>query len=142
MADFLTTAQAAKRAGTSRPTISRALKSGELLGTRANDSRWLIDPADLDAWKEGRSSVHDERTMNSVHEQQKSKNFERLNAEVDALKGQISELRQVTARLEGEASANKERITDLTTERDRLLSMLEAGPVKGAGFWSRLFGRG
>ena len=81
-------------------------------------------------------------TMNSVHEQQKSKNFERLNAEVDALKGQISELRQVTARLEGEASANKERITDLTTERDRLLSMLEAGPVKGAGFWSRLFGRG
>lgn len=79
-----------------------------------------------------------EQRVNVVHEQGKDSNSERLNAEVDAMRAEISDLREKLARKDGEASANKERITDLTAERDRLLSMLEARPVS---FWSRLLGR-
>lgn len=52
----LTPAQAAKRAGVSRPTINRALKSRDLPGRRDNQNRWQISPEDLDAWKESRRS--------------------------------------------------------------------------------------
>lgn len=138
MSDFLTTAEASKRAKVSRPTISRALKAGEISGHRGNDSRWLIDSDSLDAWIGARSIVNAEQRVNVVHEQGKDSNSERLNAEVDAMRAEISDLREKLARKDGEASANKERITDLTAERDRLLSMLEARPVS---FWGRLFGR-
>ena len=138
MTDFLTTAEASKRAKVSRPTISRALKSGEIQGHRGNDSRWLIESDSLDEWMRLRSIVNTEQRANIVHEQRKDSDSERLNAEVDAMRAEISDLLVKTARLEGEATANKERITDLTVERDRLLTMLESRPV---GFFDRLFGR-
>ena len=50
--EFLTAEQAAKRAGVSRPTVSRALKFGDLPGNRDNLGRWSILPADVDAWAE------------------------------------------------------------------------------------------
>ena len=110
MSNFLTTSEASKRAKVSRPTISRALKAGEIQGHRAN----------------------------AVHEQGKDSDSERLNAEVDAMRAEISDLREKLARRDGEASANKERISDLMTERDRLLTLLETRPVS---FWGRFFGR-
>lgn len=138
MTNFLTTAEASKRAKVSRPTISRALKSGEIQGHRGNDSRWLIESDSLDEWMRLRSIVNTEQRANIVHEQRKDSDSERLNAEVDAMRAEISDLREKNARLDGEATANKERISDLTAERDRLLTMLEARPVS---FWSRLLGR-
>ena len=138
MTNFLTTAEASKRAKVSRPTISRALKSGEIQGHRGNDSRWLIESDSLDEWMRLRSIVNAEQRANIVHEQRKGSDFERLNAEVDAMKAEISDLREKNARLDGEATANKERITDLTAERDRLLTMLETRPVS---LWERLFNR-
>lgn len=46
----LTPAQAAKKAGVSRSTISRALKSLELIGIRGNNNRWTIAEEDLQNW--------------------------------------------------------------------------------------------
>lgn len=43
----LTLRQAESRAGISRSTIHRALKSGKLSGTRAEDGSWSIEEAEL-----------------------------------------------------------------------------------------------
>lgn len=154
MAEMLTTTQAAKRADTSRPTISRALKSGDLPGNRGNDGKWLIKADDLDAWAGRRSTVHDEQCANSVHAQQKSPDFERLNEisrELDKTREALAEARQALARAEGENAANRERITDLTTDRDALRDALARAashpqivrPVGGlGGLWARLRSRG
>lgn len=56
----------------------------------------------------------------------------------ERLRAELAETREALARVDGENAANRERITDLMTERDRLLSLLETRP---AGFWSRLLGR-
>lgn len=56
----------------------------------------------------------------------------------ERLRAELAETREALARADGENAANRERITDLMTERDRLLSLLETRP---AGFWSRLLGR-
>lgn len=153
---MLTTTQAQKRAGVSRPTLSRALKSGELRGIRDNSGRWLIEPDDLDAWSRDRSRVHEERVLNAVQERQESKDFERLNAEIQALREGLAAAREALARAEGEGAANKARIEDLTADRDALRDALsraaasqaeivrpvdrERGGV--AGLWARLRGRG
>lgn len=137
---MLTTTQAAARAGVSRPTLSRALKNGELPGIRGNSGRWMIDPDELDAWNTNRSSVHDYERMNSVHERIENADFERLNGEIQALRADLAEARERLARAEGEGAANKERIADLTSERERILALLEARPVH-RGIFSRLFGR-
>jgi len=50
MTKRLTPAQAAKKAGVSRSTISRALKNMELLGVRGNNNRWTIAEEDLEKW--------------------------------------------------------------------------------------------
>ena len=153
---MLTTTQAQKRAGVSRPTLSRALKSGELRGIRDNSGRWLIEPDDLDAWSRDRSRVHEERVLNAVQKRQESKDFERLNAEIQALREGLAAAREALARAEGEGAANKARIEDLTADRDALRDALsraaasqaeivrpvdrERGGV--AGLWARLRGRG
>lgn len=148
----MTTTQAQKRAGVSRPTLSRALKSGELRGIRDNSGRWLIEPDDLDAWSKERSRVHDERVLNTAQERQESKDFERLNAEIEALRESLAAAREALARSEGEATANRERIDDLTADRDALRDALAraAGshsetvrPLEGGsrGLLSRFFKR-
>lgn len=57
----------------------------------------------------------------------------------DRFRTELAEAQEALARAEGENAANRERITDLMTERDRLLSLLETRP---AGFWARLLGKG
>jgi hypothetical protein len=53
----LTTAEAVKRTGASRFAIHRAKNKGELHPVRGNDGRFMFDPAELDAWADGRVST-------------------------------------------------------------------------------------
>ena len=139
---MLTTTEAQKRARVSRPTLSRALKSGDLPGIRDNSGKWMIEEADLDAWSRDRSRVHGERVLNAVQEREKLGEIERLNAEVHAIREDLAQARENLARAEGEGRANRERIDDLTRERERLLGLLEAHSRSTVGFWGRLLGRG
>jgi excisionase family DNA binding protein len=50
MVKMNTPAQAAKIAGVSRSTVSRALKEGELRGIRDNRQRWKISDENLQEW--------------------------------------------------------------------------------------------
>jgi excisionase family DNA binding protein len=130
----LTTAQAAERAQVSRPTISRALKYGDLPAIRDNAGKWLIEPDAVDAWAANRASVQPVQRSHTVQEREKPQDDERLNA----LSRELGEAREALARAEGENAANRERISDLTAQRDRLMTALESRP---AGFWARLLGR-
>lgn len=117
---FLTTAEAARRARVSRPTISRALKSGDIDAIRDNSGMWKITPEAVDAWVKSRSSVQNEQRSYSV-QNAPDERAERIAAE-------LSDTRAALARAEGENAANRERIADLCAERDRLLTMLDARP--------------
>ena len=44
---FYTLGQAAKATGTSKPTLSRAIKSGRISATKQPDGSFIIDPAEL-----------------------------------------------------------------------------------------------
>lgn len=139
--DFLTTAQAAKRAGTSRPTVSRALKNGDLHAIRDNAGRWIITAEAVDAWAEDRSRVQDEQRANSVHVAPVAPSNEHLNA-LEQARADLTEAREKIARLEGEAGANKDRISDLMRDRDALRDALaRAASHPRTGFWSRVFRR-
>ena len=78
MTTRLTPAQAAKKAGVSRSTISRALKNMELIGIRGNNNRWTIAESDLDKWSV--TSV-----QNSSHAQAKD-----LTEELIKLRSEVS----------------------------------------------------
>lgn len=125
--EFLTAEQAARRAGVSRPTVSRALKFGDLRGNRDNMGRWSISPDDLDAWAEKRGPVQLSAT-NTEH----SESFERIRTD-------LAQAREAVARAEARAETLAETVDDLRKERDRLLSALEARASRG--FWARLFNR-
>ena len=95
----LTPAQAAKAAGVSRSTISRALKNMELFGIRGNNNRWTISETDLDEWSR--------RTVQNKPPAQQSTDHEqllKLSAEVSAQSMKVEML--------------EAQITDLKADRD------------------------
>lgn len=117
--ETFTPTEAAMRAGVSRPTISRALKSGELLGIRDNTSRWRVRADDLATWMEKRIAVQMNRS-GTVHEQSK----EAMNTELTQARSALTEalelLRIETARAataEARANGLADRLAD--TQRDR-----------------------
>lgn len=144
MAEMLTTMQAAKRAKTSRPTISRALKNGDLAGVRGNDQKWLIDAERLAEWAKERAPVQAEQRSSSVHEQRLNALNEHLNAvsvDLETTRGNLADTRELLARAESRAETLADTVDDLRRERDRLFTLLEARPAAAQSFWTRLFFR-
>lgn len=112
--DLLTPAQAAQAAQVSRPTISRALKAGELHGFRDNSGAWHIKRDDLNAWINARASVQHERRSHSVHEKPSDHHHEQL----EQAREELAKAREQIARLEGQATAHAERLADALADRD------------------------
>lgn len=150
--EYLTTPEAARRARVSRPTISRALKCGDLPAIRDNGGRWMIAPTDVDSWAENRANVHSVQRSHSVQNAPQPLDDERY----EQLRTDLATSRETVARLEGEAAMNERRITDLSADRDKWREMAErlshrqttlqdAHPrsVSGtrASLWTRIFGR-
>ena len=111
--DFLTTAQAAQAAQVSRPTISRALKSGELHGLRDNSGAWRIKRTDLDTWLVARASVQPERRSHNAHAQHPD-----YHEHLEQARDELAKAREQIARLEGQAIAHAERLADALADRD------------------------
>lgn len=142
--DLLTPAQAAQGAQVSRPTISRALKAGELLGFRDNGGAWRIKRDDLNAWINARASVQHERRSHIVHEQPSDHHREQL----EQAREELAKAREQIARLEGAAGATAIRLEELSADRDawraqaeRLAGAAMKEPTDQQGRISRLLNK-
>lgn len=117
---FLSPVEAAELAKVSRPTISRALKSGDLHGIRDNSGKWKITHEALHEWASRRTPVQFEQRSNSVHEQ-------------------LAHAREKLSAAEAKAVLLTSQVEDLRTERDRLLTILETRPPIVVRRRTRLF---
>lgn len=128
-----TAGQAAKAAGISKATITRALKSGKISGTKDDSGAWTIDPAEL------------HRVFPPVADEPPETQIMKRSAPPK----ETSE----TGVLERENQMLREALAEARQERDRWHQIAErlsiAPPVSAPdhpkpimGFWSRLFGKG
>lgn len=128
-----TAGQAAKAAGISKATITRALKSGKISGLKDDSGTWTIDPAEL------------HRVFPPVAYETPETRIMKRSA--------IPEETGETAALERENQMLREALADARQERDRWHQIAERlsiappapapdHPKPAAGFWSRLFGKG
>ena len=142
---ILTPAAAAKRAGVSRPTINRALKSFELRGRRDNLNRWQIDPADLDYWARQRQSGRSEQCATTGHEQ----SMTTLSDQLEQARSDLAATRERLAAETARAGAAERARDQAEAERDCWRSMAERQqslledkrPKERHGLLRRLLGR-
>lgn len=132
----LTLGQAAKTAKRSKGSISRALNSGTLAGTKLESGRWQIDPAELSRWMQANPSRNRSENRNDTPGNGTSAEIGMLrdqlewlaaerDRERDQLLDQIEDLRQ---RLDGSEAERRQLNAVLTDRRHR------------HGLWARLFG--
>lgn len=121
---FLTLGAAARACNRSKATISRAVRSGRLPAKAATDNSggWLILREDLDRVFPPLSQVAGETVSERSRETQREDEYrlhaERLRVEVEGLRERLTGLQQRVDGLEADKS-------DLRTERDRLLAIIE-----------------
>ncbi len=119
----LSPAAAAKKVGVSRSLISRALKDGELRGTRKNNGHWSIDQKDLEEWM---GSV----TMRAPAEQDPTPDAPADDlAKIAGLEVEVREVRAQLAEAKSDRDAWREQAQKLASES------------RPAGLFARLFGR-
>lgn len=124
--------EAVKIYNVSRPTLTKALKSGKISGVQDGKGQWQIDPAEL-------SRVYHPREDKAVKGGQKiSDNFPTINTyEIEQLKGALAVAEARADVAEQLAQERLERIEDL---RRMLPPPKEERPTQG--FWSRFVGKG
>lgn len=127
-----TAGQAAKATGVATATITRALKSGKISGSKDENGAWVIDPAELHRvfpplaaqWDEKPSTKQDE-TPNETG------SISALEREIELLRESLSDARQ--ERNKWQAMAERLSISPPAPEPQNVDTML--------GFWARLFGK-
>jgi len=134
----ITVADAARRAGVQRSTIYRKAKKGGISLERGSDGSQRIDTAELyrvypNASREPQpASAERQRSMQRIHQGGSG-------AEINQLRRELETSKQRAHDLEGDK-------TDLRTERDRLISIVESQTrqledFRGRpGFFRRVFG--
>ena len=123
----LTLGQAAKQAGMSKSTLSRAIKksgTAKLSAERLDDSSYAIDPAELERWlhSNGHRNTKSERIATPDETPETPHDFNRVEAELKALQERFDDYRQMADR---ERRMTEERVDELREERDRWRSMAE-----------------
>jgi len=114
--------EAVKHYQVSRPTLTKALKSGKVSGTQDGQGKWSIDPSELARVYQPRAGASD--TSEHVLTEQREANLDTPNtpdtAELEALRAQLAdvELRAVKAETRADAAEllakeRAERIEDL-----------------------------
>ena len=136
----LTLGQAAKTAGRSKGTLSKALNSGRMTGSKGESGRWEIDPAELSRWMqahplpkraEDRKGPLQETPADGVAVEagMLREQLERLAAERDRERGQLmDQIEDLRRRLDGAEAERAKLNAVLTDQRGRRAP------------WARLFG--
>lgn len=99
---FLTLGEAAKVSGYSKPTLSRALKSGKMTGKKGDDGSWQIDPAELNRVFPSKQSLP--AKVVTVETPKETPEIKVLQAE---LEGKNALIEQLNARIEELSTFNR-----------------------------------
>ena len=113
----LSLGQAAKHSGFSKPTLSRAIKSGKLSAARLDDGSFSIDPAELERWKDNNGHRNHPETQIATHTEtpETPKNSSPLQVELEVLR---ERLRIFEAERERERAQLVGQVDDLRHDRD------------------------
>ena len=139
-----TRGEAAKAAGFSKPTLSRAIKNGKLSAKRLDDGSYSIDAAELERWKD--ANGHRNGAVKRIATPSKTPE---TPSETSALQAEVEKLRAQAQSDQRERGFLEQRIEDLKERAERKEDQLHAllvdlrpqtvaAPRKG--FWGRLFG--
>lgn len=134
-----TLGEAAKASGFSKPTLSRAIKSGKLSARRLEDGSYQIDPAELARWND--SNGHRNRSAARLATQVPPEREPERAAE----RAELETLRALVSRMTDEVDDLRTRLDAEAEERRRLVSMLigdqrpapRSAPWKGLLAWLR-----
>jgi len=142
-----TLGEAAKVAGFSKPTISRAIKSGKLSAKRLDDGSYSIDPAELERWKDSNGHRNAKVKGNETHYVTRETPMENsdLLAEVEALREQIKVATLEKGFLEQRVDDLTERAERAERKEDQLHALLKdmrsnTAEAPRKGLWVRLTG--
>jgi len=142
-----TLGEAAKAAGFSKPTLSRAIKNGKLSAKRLDDGSYSIDAAELERWKgaNGHRNGAVKRIATLAETPETPPETSALQAEVEKLRAQVQADQRERGFLEQRIEDLRERAERAERKEDQLHALLvdlrpraPAAPRKG--FWGRLFG--
>ena len=125
-----TLGQAAKETGVSKPTLSRAVKKGDLTAEGGGGKPYRIDPSELGRWLTGYRERNPEiSTTETPKETSETPNGNKeLEAEVDALREQIAREETERARervqLEAHIADLRGRVDRAERKEDQLMAQL------------------
>ena len=129
-----TLGEAAKQAGCSKSTISRAIKNGKLSANRLEDESYAIDPAELERWNSSNGHRNAKKKRIATHGEtpETLRNISTVEAELTAARQLAEERLRTIDDLRGRLDKEAEERRQITT---RLLEY-----EKPKGFWARLRG--
>lgn len=121
-----TLGEAAKAAGFSKPTLSRAIKNGKLSAKRLDDGSYSIDPAELERWKDanGHRNANSKRYKTPEETPETPNQNSALQAEVEALREKIRSSDVEKGYLEQRIEDLKERAERAERKEDQLHALL------------------
>lgn len=140
-----TLGEAAKAAGFSKPTLSRAIKNGKLSAKRLDDGSYSIDPAELERWKDANGHRNGSVKRIATSPETPMHNSA-LQAEVEALRERIKVGEMERGFLEQRVEDLKERAERAERKEDQLHALLadlrpKVPDVQRKGFFARLLGQ-
>lgn len=143
-----TLGEAAKAAGFSKPTLSRAIKNGKLTAKKLEDGSYQINPSELERWKEANGHRNTQKTQIKTPPETPNRNSA-LQSEVEALLQQLETSKLERARerdqLVDQIEDLRTRLTKADEERNRLTAVLtdqrrQPSELPKRGLWARLVG--
>jgi excisionase family DNA binding protein len=142
-----TLGEAAKVAGFSKPTLSRAIKKGRLSARRLDDGSYSIDAAELERWKDanGHRNSSVKRIATPAEKPVTPPETNALQAEVEQLRAQVQADQRERGFLEQRIEDLRERAERAERKEDQLHALLsdlrpQAPAAPRKGFWNRLLG--
>lgn len=139
-----TLGQAAKEAGCSKATISRAIKNGKLSANKNDDNTYAIDAAELMRWIDSNGRINGQSKRNKTPSETPETPLENsgLRAEVDGLRAQVdllkSERDHLREKLGAESEERRKLTAMLTDQRPTAPVMPQNGTSAHWGYWMAL----